>query len=135
MHIWIYEDWESTHKTRTNSSQARDQLREGGTGHRVPPLVKKLFARDSFWKRESQFSLMAWHWVYQPHSRRRPVPRSSWPPQNRPNVFVCFLLFHFVLLLAVLFHWCFVSIFIFVFLLFCTYLFWIIWGKNIKWDM
>lgn len=32
-------------------------------------LSRELLVTDSCWERESWFSLMEWHWVYQPQSR------------------------------------------------------------------
>lgn len=50
--------------------------RDGGL--KVPGLTKKLFAIIICWQRENPGP-----WVYQPHSRTVPMPRSNWPMQNR----------------------------------------------------
>lgn len=42
---------------------------EKGSGYKIPPLTKKLFAIDSHWEREIQFSSVAFHWVFQAHSK------------------------------------------------------------------
>lgn len=44
-----------------------------GSGHRVPSLTKKLCAVDTCWERETQFSPMKYHWVYQPYFRIGPM--------------------------------------------------------------
>lgn len=40
--------------------------------HGFPSLTKKLFAFDSHWERDNQFSLVQCHCEYQPHSRVGP---------------------------------------------------------------
>lgn len=40
-----------------------------GSGHKVPPLAKKLFPLVPSGKGTNQFSSMEWHWVYLPHSK------------------------------------------------------------------
>lgn len=45
-------------KTCTSSSQKKSQHGEGevNTRHKIPALMKKLFATDTWWERENQFS-------------------------------------------------------------------------------
>lgn len=57
------------------------------SGYKVPPITKELFAVDTYWERESEFSPVEYPWVYQPHSRVGPISRSSCPKQNRLHVF------------------------------------------------
>lgn len=40
-----------------------------GSRYGIPTLAEELFAIDSSLEKESQFSLMKWHRVSQPHSR------------------------------------------------------------------
>lgn len=36
----------------------------GGGGHKILPLIQKLFAIDTFWGRENHFSLVECYWAY-----------------------------------------------------------------------
>lgn len=76
----------------------------------APPLIKKLFATDTYWKREMWFSPMACHWVYQIYSRARMYSEVI----NQPimdSTFCCGLFVSFYLKFFVLF-----SVFLFVYL-------------------
>lgn len=48
-----------------------------GCEDKLSSPTKKVFAIDSSWKRESQFSPIECYWVYQPHSRTETMPRSG----------------------------------------------------------
>lgn len=76
---------QGSHKSKPDHSP---ELREA-SGCKVPPLTEKLFAIETCWGRDNQFSLTEWHWVFQPQSKANPT--SSWPTQNRLHVLVCYL--------------------------------------------
>lgn len=72
-----------------------------GCEDKLSSPTKKVFAIDTFWKRESQFSPIECYCVYQPHSRTETMPRSGlvnikWIPCF--SLFVWLLFFCFVCL-------------------------------------
>ena len=89
----------SVHKTQTNASQTKSPMWRKGSGYIVSPLNKKLFAVDSCWERENQFSPVEWSWVYQPHSRAGLMLRSRWPIRM-DSMFVCLFVHDFVVFFA-----------------------------------
>lgn len=85
-------------------------------------VLRKLFAIDNCL--ESLFSPTECHWLYQPQSRVAPVPRRSWPTQNRFHGFllvylcvlfwsVCHIGFLFFLSLVLIFICCLCVVYIF----------------------
>lgn len=59
-------------------------VRREESGHKIPPLTKKRFATDNFWKAEGQLlSPMEYFRTYQPHPRAGPRSRRSCPTWNR----------------------------------------------------
>lgn len=89
----------------------------GGSGHRNPPLIKKLFWIDTCWQRGNLLSSIKGHWIYQPYSKERPMSRYTWATQNKCSVFVaaCCCWFGLVLVIMV---WGFGVFFCFSFFLF-----------------
>lgn len=81
-------DCESMNKACTSTGKAVSHG-GGGSGHRVPPLSKKLSAiTDTHQQRENQFSPIESHWVYHiPYTRTGPMPSSSYLTQNKLYIF------------------------------------------------
>lgn len=75
------------------------------SGHKVPPLTKKLFVINTCSERENQLPPTECHWLYQPHSRAGLMQRSD--QYKMDSMLLC------MLFLLQLIGFCFVFSFIF----------------------
>lgn len=88
-------------------------------GRKAPLLTKKLFVvNNCCCESRNWFSLLEWHWVYQPQYRADSMPRHSWLTQNRFHS-----LEHFGFLIIVLLLWFFIPFFAFILFHNCFYFF------------
>lgn len=72
MYPWAHCLWQHAQDPHRLKPDEVPALR-GGNGHRVPTPVKKLFATDTHWQWENQFSATEEsYWAYKPHSRAGP---------------------------------------------------------------
>lgn len=67
-----------------------------GSGYKIPPFTKKVFAIDSHREREVQFSSVEWHWVFQAYSKAGSMLKDRWSTQTKSHVWfllmcVCFV--------------------------------------------
>lgn len=69
-----------------------------GSGHKVPPQIKKLFAVDTHWEKEKILSGVILG--IQPHPREGHMVRNSWPTKNKIHDFSLFFVGLFVWLVG-----------------------------------
>lgn len=67
IHFWTHRDHESMHKK---------DLKERGNEHKVPLLSKKKIAINRYCEKEYEFSLVEYHFIYQPYTRTGLIFRS-----------------------------------------------------------
>lgn len=96
VHIWPHGVCVRMPKSCMASNQTQILALRRGRRPWVPVLTNKLFATDTFWKRESLFSPMAYLLGF----TAAPMPGKSRPTLNRFHVFLCTFLsywFYFIL--------------------------------------
>lgn len=78
----------------------------------VAPLTKNIFANDTHWQRENQFSPTDFLSACQPQVMAGSMPRSHWPTQNElSGVFADFYFILLCLLRCILSYWFFACLF------------------------
>lgn len=105
-HIWTHRDGDNTH-TQDLPRFKSDKNPNTNKEHTFLPLKKKLIAIHNqccLGNEKLVFSNRMSLGIWTPHFGAGPMPRNSWPEQNKLHVWVFFvlllLLFYFVCLLA-----------------------------------
>lgn len=95
LHIWPNRDCVIMPKSCMASNQTQTLALRRESRFWVPTLTNKLFATDTFWKREKPVFSNGVTQAYLLDSTASTMPRKSRPTWNRFHVFLCtFILFH-----------------------------------------
>lgn len=95
-HRRLWQQAEDFHRFNLDNMAAQRR----GSGHKSSSLTKDMYATDTCLERENGFlQLNVTRYVYQPHPRISPMPRSSWPIQDGHHfvVVVCVMYFYLFL--------------------------------------
>lgn len=89
LHIWPHGDCVRMPKSCMASNQTQTLTLRRGSRFWVPALTNKLFATDTFWKREKPIFSNGVTQAYLLDSIAGTMPRKSRPTRNRFHVFLC----------------------------------------------
>ena len=82
---------------RPSSNQTNIWALRMGSGHKVSLLTKKVFAINTWRRRENQFSSMEWHWIINNTPGQAPMLRNHWLVQDGLHFFFFFFQFYLCL--------------------------------------